>query len=63
MAALTASTAGFRLNGGMTDTDKNSVDFNTGAPAPRNSQSPRNPNCSITPTHSSTWGTVKAIYR
>lgn len=63
MAALTASTAGFRLNGGMNDTDNNSVDFSIGAPAPRNSQSVRNPNCLLTPTKSSTWGAVKIIYR
>jgi len=63
-AALTASTAAMRNGGGMTDTDNNLADFTTGvAPAPRNSHSPRNPVCLITPTRTSTWGTVKSIYR
>lgn len=62
--ALTASTAAFRNNGGITDTDNNSADFTTGlTPAPRNSSSPKNASCLITPTTKSTWGTVKAIYR
>ena len=35
--ALTATTAGFRINGGCTDTNNNSTDFTTATPAPRNS--------------------------
>lgn len=62
--ALTASTAAFRKVGGTVDTDNNLADFTTGlAPAPRNSQSPKNPTCLITPTRTSTWGAVKSIYR
>jgi hypothetical protein len=38
-SALTNTTAAFRLNGGCTDTNSNSADFTTGAPAPRNSAS------------------------
>lgn len=63
-AALTVTTAALRKIGGITDTDNNSADFTTNtAPAPRNSQSPRNPNCSTVPTRASTWGAVKVIYR
>ena len=46
-ASLSNTTAAIRLpriadaNSGCTDTDRNSVDFVTGAPAPRNSDSPR----------------------
>jgi predicted extracellular nuclease len=36
---LNNTTAAFRLNGGCTDTNNNSADFITGAPAPRNSAS------------------------
>jgi uncharacterized repeat protein (TIGR01451 family) len=35
-------TAGIRLNGGCTDTNRNSTDFATGTPTPRNSGSPTN---------------------
>jgi predicted extracellular nuclease len=38
---LTNTTADLRLNDGCQDTDNNSTDFATGAPAPRNSTSPR----------------------
>ncbi len=52
-----------RNNGGMADTDNNSTDFTvTSNPVPRNSSS-FNPTCQVTPTRSSTWGSVKAIYR
>ena len=62
--ALTASTAAFRNGGGTVDTDNNSADFTVGlSPAPRNSQSPQNPVCLVTPTSKSTWGQVKSIYR
>lgn len=60
---LTASTATFRANGGLTDTDNNSVDFVGGAPAPRNSQSAANPGCQTVPTTRGTWGQLKSLYR
>lgn len=41
--ALTNTTAGFRANGGCTDTNHNSADFTAAAPAPRNTASPFNP--------------------
>ena len=37
---LSNSSAGFRANGGCTDTDDNAADFSSGAPAPRTSASP-----------------------
>ncbi|NHZ78568.1 ExeM/NucH family extracellular endonuclease [Massilia sp. CCM 8695] len=40
--AMSAALALFRANGGCGDTDDNSMDFATGAPAPRTSASPRN---------------------
>lgn len=40
--AMSASLALFRANGGCADTDDNSADFATGAPAPRTSASARN---------------------
>ncbi len=40
--AMSASLALFRANGGCADSDDNSVDFATGAPAPRTSASARN---------------------
>ncbi|MCC6257249.1 MAG: lamin tail domain-containing protein [Chitinophagaceae bacterium] len=55
-AALSSTLAGFRNNNGCTDTDVNSADFTTGAPAPRNSASPIaacgviNPSLTATPT-------------
>jgi hypothetical protein len=53
-----------RNNLGAQDTDNNVNDFTiTANPVPRNSQSPKNPNCLLTPTRQSTWGTVKSIYR
>lgn len=60
---LTSTQAAVRNNGGNTDTDNNANDFTvTANPVPRNSQS-FNANCLVTPTRSSTWGKVKAIYR
>ena len=62
--ALTAATAAFRNGAGFVDTDNNSADFTVGlSPAPRNSQTPANPTCLVTPTSKSTWGQVKSIYR
>jgi hypothetical protein len=61
---LTNTQADVRNNGGNTDTDNNGADFTvTSNPVPRNSQSPKNPSCQLTPTKSSTWGNVKQIYR
>ena len=60
---LTNTQGVVRNNGGNTDTDSNSADFTvTNNPVPRNSSS-FNANCLVTPTRSSTWGSVKAIYR
>jgi uncharacterized protein len=39
---LSNTLAGFRANGGCTDTNNNGADFSTGAPAPRNSATPVN---------------------
>lgn len=53
-----------RGNGGMTDTDDNSTDFAIVlAPVPRNSASPKNAQCLVTPTNSNTWGQLKLLYR
>ncbi|MEP6800591.1 MAG: lamin tail domain-containing protein [Acidobacteriota bacterium] len=41
--ALTNTTAALRASNGCADTDNNSVDFASGAPAPRNAASPLNP--------------------
>lgn len=64
VATLSNTSAAVRNAAGATDTDNNSADFTiVSNPVPRNSQSPRNPTCLITPTKTSTWGAVKAIYR
>ena len=63
--AATVATQGLvRNNAGVTDTDNNASDFTiVTAPVPRNTASPKNPTCLVTPTKSSTWGQVKSIYR
>jgi hypothetical protein len=61
--APSTTTAIFRGNGGMDDTDNNSVDFTTGTPAPRSSTSERDPQCLLTPAVPTTWGQLKARYR
>jgi hypothetical protein len=63
--AATVATQGLVRNGaGTADTDNNVADFTLVTnPVPRNSQSPGNPNCLVTPTKTSTWGAVKTIYR
>ena len=61
--APSASTADVRNGGGTTDTDNNSTDFTAVAPAPRNSASPKNAQCLVTPTNSNTWGQLKLLYR
>jgi uncharacterized protein len=61
---LSSLTAAIRKVGGMTDTDNNLNDFTVeGSFAPRNSQSPGNPECLVTPTTPQSWGSMKAIYR
>ena len=64
VGTLSTTTGAVRNNAGVTDTDNNLNDFTiVSNPTPRNSQSPKNPNCLLTPTKSSTWGNVKQIYR
>ncbi len=55
-----------RKLGGMTDTDNNSLDFTVEATSTvtlHNSASGTNPGCGVVPTHNTTWGQVKTIYR
>jgi hypothetical protein len=64
VGTLANTTGAVRNGAGNTDTDNNFGDFTiTTNPVPRNSQSARNAACMVTPTHTSTWGSVKAIYR
>lgn len=64
VGTLSSLTAAIRKVGGMQDTDINSADFTIeGSFAPRNSQSPGNPECLATPATPQSWGNVKAIYR
>ncbi|MEO5988807.1 MAG: lamin tail domain-containing protein [Candidatus Eisenbacteria bacterium] len=64
VAALSTTTAAVRNGGGTTDTDNNVSDFTVVANAtPRNSASPANSICAVTPTNNSTWGSLKSIYR
>jgi hypothetical protein len=55
--------AAWRLGDGLTDTDDNSLDFFTATPAPRNSQSPVNPDCNPVAVDPTSWGQVKSTYR
>lgn len=48
VAALSNTTSGIRKAGGCTETDDNSLDFEVGAPAPKNTASPAAP-CATTP--------------
>ena len=64
VGTLSGAQGGVRNAAGVTDTDNNLLDFTIVAnPVPRNSASPRNASCLVTPTRVSTWGSVKAIYR
>jgi hypothetical protein len=64
VGTLSNNQGAVRNAAGVTDTDNNLNDFTiVGNPVPRNTQSPKNPNCLVTPTHASTWGAVKSIYR
>lgn len=56
-AAMTSTTAAWRLNNGCTDTDDNSADFTIEAPAPRNSASALF-SCSTTTTPAITASTL-----
>lgn len=61
---VSVSTAAVRGNGGLDETDNNSVDFSiVPTPVPSNSSSPANPLCSATPSMQGTWGALKSIYR
>ena len=61
---LSTTTGAVRNNGGVTDTDNNSLDFTvTTAPVPHNAASPANTACLATPTVNKTWGSLKSIYR
>jgi uncharacterized protein len=62
--ATSSQQAVVRGAGGMTDTDTNSTDFSiVASPTPRNSASPPNAECLVTPTRSNTWGQLKVLYR
>ena len=62
--ALTAATALVRAGAGMTDTDVNGSDFSTStAPTLHNTSSTTNPDCTVVPAVSETWGRVKTLYR
>jgi hypothetical protein len=61
---LSGAQGAVRNSAGVADTDNNLNDFTVVTnPVPRNTASPKNPNCLVTPTKSSTWGAVKTIYR
>ncbi len=65
-AGLSSTTIAVRNNGGLDDTDNNSADFtatSTASALPRNSASPTNPGCGLTPSMKGTWGALKSIYR
>ena len=64
VAALTTTTGAVRNNGGLVDTDANSLDFTIAtAPVPHNAASAINPACTVVPTRKGSWGSLKAIYR
>ncbi|MBI5170764.1 MAG: lamin tail domain-containing protein [Candidatus Eisenbacteria bacterium] len=63
-AAVSITLGIVRNNGGMTDTNNNSLDCTlVSNPTPRNSASPANTACLATPTVNKTWGSLKSIYR
>lgn len=63
--AVNYTSVAVRGNGGLTDTDDNLADFtNTAEPYPmHNTASGTNPNCTVVPAMSETWGRVKTLYR
>ena len=65
-SVLTNSSSLVRGGGGTTDFDDNSTDFTTAPTLStpfRNSASPANTTCLVTPTGKQTWGKVKVLYR
>jgi hypothetical protein len=59
-----AITADIRGGDGLTDTDNNNADFTLATSwTVHNSASPLNPNCTVVPAMSETWGRVKTLYR
>lgn len=60
---LSPTTAAVRRDGGLIDTDNNSLDFDVSAPAPRGRASPFNGRCLIVDESSLSWGALKATYR
>ncbi len=53
-----------RNGAGQNDTDNNSADFTIVSNAvPRNSHSPVNANCAVTPASETSWGHMKSLYR
>jgi len=60
---LSPTTAAVRRDGGLIDTDNNSLDFDVGAPAPRGRASPLNGRCLVVDENSLSWGSLKATYR
>ena len=63
VGTLSNAQGAVRNSNGNADTDNNLNDFTiVGNPVPRNTSS-FDPTCLATPTRSSTWGNVKAIYR
>ncbi len=61
--AISATLAAFRAQGGALDSDNNSTDFAVAEPAPRNSATAPNEDCTSVATESETWGTFKSMYR
>lgn len=65
-AATTNASAAVRKLVGAQDTGDNSADFDITPSVGliiHNSQSAPNPNCQVTPSLPSTWGSIKTIYR
>lgn len=61
---LSISSGAVRNNGGMDDTDNNSVDFGVVSnPVPHNAGSGPNVSCQAVPSMKNTWGALKSIYR
>lgn len=64
VATLSNATGAVRNSNGIQDTDNNGADFTVVTnPTPRNSASPVNQQCLVTPTQKNTWGRIKTIYR
>ena len=62
--ATSNSSMAVRNGGGTIDSDNNFSDFTIVANAvPRNSHSPGNGECLVTPTRAASWGAMKSLYR